>query len=117
MSDGTSTLTFRDPETLQETGTLPVRLNGQALQKLNELEYIDGEIWANVWPTNEIVTIDPSNGRVTSIIDLTGILSAADRADAPVDVLNGIAWDAAADRIFVTGKYWPKLYEIRRIER
>ena len=85
---------------------------GRPLTRLNELEYIDGEVWANVWQTSFIVRIDPATGVVTGVIDLTGILPdpVANPSD---DVLNGIAWDAANRRLFVTGKNWPKLFEIR----
>ena len=78
---------------------------------LNELEYINGEVYANVWLTDTIVRIDPETGRVLGRIDLTGLLSPGDRIQR-VDVLNGIAYDAAGDRLFVTGKWWPKLFEI-----
>ena len=111
-SDGTSTLYFLDPMTLQETGHVDVRDNrGGPVTNLNELEYINGEVYANVWLTDTIVRIDPSTGKVLGRIDLTGLLSPEDRAQR-VDVLNGIAYDAAEDRLFVTGKWWPKLFEI-----
>ena len=111
-SDGTSTLTFLDPTTLQETGRVDVRDNrGDPVANLNELEYINGEVYANVWLTDTIVRIDPATGNVLGRIDLTGLLSPEDRAQR-VDVLNGIAYDAAEDRLFVTGKWWPKLFEI-----
>lgn len=113
MSNGTSVLTLRDPETLEETGRIDVTFRGQPLSRLNELEYIDGSIWANVWPTNQIVIISPSTGRVSGVLDLTGILTPEDQGNRGVDVLNGIAYDASSRRIFVTGKYWPTLYEIR----
>mgnify|MGYP005843034621 CR=1 FL=1 len=112
MSDGTANLYFWEPETLAEIGRVEVTDNGQPIVRLNELEYINGEIWANVWQTDRIARIDPDSGRVVGWIDLTGLLSAEDRAQQPVDVLNGIAYDAENDRLFVTGKLWPKLFEI-----
>lgn len=111
-SDGSSVLRFFDPETLRETGTLAVTDSNQAVDQLNELEYIKGEIWANIWRTDRIVVIDPKTGHVNRWIDLRGLLSDADRQDE-VDVLNGIAYDAVHDRVFVTGKLWPKVFEIR----
>lgn len=112
LSDGTADLRFLDPVTLQQTGSVAVTYMGRPLDRLNELEFIDGEVWANVWQTNFIVRIDPGTGVVKSVIDLTGLLP--DRvADPSDDVLNGIAWDAQTRRLFVTGKNWPKLFEIR----
>ena len=112
LSDGTASLRFLDPVTLQQTGSVPVTYMGRPLDKLNELEFIDGEVWANIWQTNFIVRIDPATGVVKGVVDLTGILPdpVANPAD---DVLNGIAWDAENRRLFVTGKNWPKLFEIR----
>lgn len=111
MSDGTSTLHFLDPQSLQETGRVTVRYGDQPVVRLNELEYIDGEVYANIWQTNYIARIDPHTGQVVGWIDLTGLLPPADMTQ-PVDVLNGIAYDAAHGRLFVTGKLWPKLFEI-----
>ncbi|WP_298159039.1 glutaminyl-peptide cyclotransferase [Brevundimonas sp.] len=112
LSDGTASLRFLDPVTLQQTGSVPVTYMGRPLNMLNELEFIDGEVWANVWQTSFIVRINPATGAVTGVIDLTGILP--DPVANPIDdVLNGIAWDAANRRLFVTGKNWPKLFEIR----
>ena len=113
MSDGTATLYFWDPETLAEIGRVEVTDNGQPVTRLNELEYINGEVYANVWQTDLIARIDPGTGQVVGWIDLTGLLGPADRGQQPVDVLNGIAYDAATDRLFVTGKLWPKLFEIK----
>lgn len=113
MSDGTSQLRFLDPVTLQETGRLDVTLSGAPVEKLNELEWIKGEIWANIFETDRIVRIDPATGKVVGTIYLGGLLKPADAAGAKPDVLNGIAYDASGDRIFVTGKLWPKLYEIK----
>jgi glutamine cyclotransferase len=114
MDDGTPDIRFWDPETLKETGRITVTDQGQPVKDLNELEWIKGEIFANIWQTEKIARIDPATGKVIGWIDLTGILSPADRAGA--DVLNGIAYDAKTDRIFVTGKKWPKLFEIRLVE-
>ena len=88
---------------------------GQPVPMLNELKFIDGKVYANIWQTDRIARIDPASGRVEAWIDLSGLLSAEDRRQ-PVDVLNGIAYDASADRLFVTGKLWPKLFEIELIE-
>jgi glutamine cyclotransferase len=112
MSDGTAALRFLDPTTRKETGRVQVRDGGQPVVHLNELEYVKGEILANVWQTNRIARIAPGTGVVTGWIDLTGLLSPRDAAQG-VDVLNGIAYDAAGDRLFVTGKLWPKLFEIK----
>ena len=115
LSDGSPSLRFLDPNTLQQTGSVPVTYMGRPLERLNELEFIEGEVWANVWQTNYIVRIDPATGAVTGVIDLTGILP--DPVDNPADdVLNGIAWDSENRRLFVTGKNWPKLFEIRLTE-
>jgi glutaminyl-peptide cyclotransferase len=113
MSDGTSELRFLNPATLKETRRLEVTLEGKPLRNVNELEWVKGEIYANVWQTNWIARIDPRSGEVLGLINLAGILSPADRVEGPDGVLNGIAYDAAHDRLFVTGKNWPKLFEIR----
>ena len=113
LSDGTPRLRFFDPATLKETGAVTVTLNGRPLNMLNELEWIDGEVWANVWQSPFIVRINPTNGQVTGIIDLRGLLPDGLVANPFDDVLNGIAWDEASRRLFVTGKNWPFLYEIR----
>ena len=115
MSDGSSSLRFIDPATMKETGRLPVVDAGRAVERLNELEYVKGEILANVWQTERIARISPKDGRVTAWIDLSGLLSPADRAGT--DVLNGIAYDAAGDRLFVTGKLWPRIFEIKLVQR
>lgn len=116
MSDGTDRIFFRDPESFLEIGHVDVLTGDDPVDMLNELEYVDGEVWANVYRTDFIVRIDPETGRVTGWIDLTGLLSPADRAD-DVGVLNGIAYDDENDRIFVTGKLWPKLFEIELAAR
>ena len=111
MSDGTSSLHFLDPETFERQGSIQVHDAGEPIDRLNELEYIDARVYANVWQTDRIAIIDPDTGRVTAWIDLTGLLDPDDRTPR-TDVLNGIAYDAANDRLFVTGKRWPKLFEI-----
>jgi glutaminyl-peptide cyclotransferase len=111
MSDGTSTLHFMDPQTFEETGQISVSDSNGPVTRLNELEYIHGEIYANIWQTDRIARIDLETGQVVGWIDLEGLLPAEGRIE-PVDVLNGIAYDAEADRLFVTGKLWPKLFEI-----
>jgi glutaminyl-peptide cyclotransferase len=108
VSDGTAQLRFLDPETQQEVKRITVTEDGLPVNRLNELEYIDGEVWANVWYTDFIVRIDPATGQIKSKLDLTG-LHPTRGAD---DVLNGIAWDASAERLFVTGKLWASLYEV-----
>ena len=112
VSDGTAEIRFWDPATLQETSRITVRDNAGPVNRLNELEYVDGQIWANVWLTDLIVRIDPATGDVLGVIDLTGLLDTSTLTE-PADVLNGIAYDAATGRLFVTGKLWPTLYEIR----
>jgi glutamine cyclotransferase len=116
MSDGTAELRFWDPETLRETGRITVTADGRPVDQLNELEWIKGEVFANVYQTNRIARIDPVTGKLTGWIDLTGILPPADRF-RQVDVLNGIAYDARTDRLFVTGKLWPKLFEIKLVKK
>jgi glutaminyl-peptide cyclotransferase len=111
MSDGTAELRFLDPETLAERRRLAVTFRGRPLRALNELEWVNGEIFANVWMQNAIVRIDPASGAVTGVIDLTD-LARANQGNDMDSVLNGIAYDAARDRLFVTGKNWPRLYEI-----
>ena len=111
LSNGSNTLTFLDPETFASQRSVEVTLNGNPISLLNELEYINGEIWANVWQTDFIVRIDPATGNVNSSIDLSG-LSAETRLGSNEAVLNGIAWDAEQERLFVTGKHWANLFEI-----
>lgn len=111
MSDGSEYLRFLDPVTFAERRRVRVTANGVALKNLNELEFVKGEVLANVWQTDYLARIDPASGHVTGYVDLRGLLSPRERAS--VDVLNGIAYDASADRLFVTGKLWPKLFEIR----
>lgn len=111
MSDGSAELIFLDPQNYTEVRRLPVHDRGQPVVRLNELEYIKGKIWANVWMTDRIAIISPQDGRVTAWLDLKNLLPAAERRPATAE-LNGIAYDAQKDRTFVTGKYWPKLFEI-----
>jgi glutamine cyclotransferase len=116
MSDGTAQLRILDPATLAERRRLNVTIRGAPLERLNELEWVDGAILANVWLTGFIVRIDPASGRVTGVIDLSAL--AAENARTGEDnVLNGIAWDAAGHRLFITGKNWPHLYEIALVPR
>jgi len=125
MSDGTPTLRFIDPENFSETGTLTVTLKGRPIRNLNELEWVNDRVYANLWQTDYIAMIDPDSGVVDGLIDLSDLLTPAERAAlADVgegrystlklrnNVLNGIAYDAEHDRLFVTGKNWPKLFEI-----
>jgi len=115
LSDGTSELRFLDPQTLKETGRLTVTHGNRRIDQINELEWVRGEIWANVWQTGYIIRIDPQTGKIKGILNLESLALA--NATRDVDsVLNGIAYDPKNDRIFITGKLWPKLYEIRLIE-
>jgi glutaminyl-peptide cyclotransferase len=112
MSDGTPQIRFLDPATLRETGRLTVTADGVPLRNINELEWVKGEIFANVWQTSVIARIDPKTGNVVGWIDLRRLAAMAGVQD-PDAVLNGVAYDAGHDRLFVTGKLWPKLYEIK----
>jgi glutamine cyclotransferase len=113
MSDGTANLYFLDPETFQKVGQVEVRDGNASVTNLNELEYINGEVYANIWPTNKIATINPQTGQVKAWIDLTGIYTQEN--NDPNSVLNGIAYDAEGNRLFVTGKMWSQLFEIKLI--
>jgi glutamine cyclotransferase len=112
MSDGSASLRFLDPKTLMEKRRVLVTDAGIIVRDLNELEWVNGEIYANVWQTSFVARISPASGKVLGWIDLTGLLSPEDQRGG-VDVLNGIAYDAAGRRLFVTGKLWPKLFEIQ----
>jgi glutamine cyclotransferase len=112
LSDGSHRLRFLDPNTYQLKRTVSVTDRGRPVQELNELEYVKGEIYANVWHQDRVARIDPQTGRVTGWIDLAGLLRAGETTD-PEAVLNGIAYDERGDRLFVTGKLWPKLFEVR----
>ncbi len=116
MSDGTANLYFRDPETFEEIRRVEVHDANGPVINLNELEYIQGQVYANIWKTDRIAIIDPRSGQVTAWIELAGLLSQEDRSQQ-VDVLNGIAYDAANDRLFVTGKWWPKLFEVELLPK
>ena len=116
MSDGTPTLYFLDPQTFERISSIDVYHNNSLLWDLNELEFVDGQIYANIWPTNRIAIIAPKTGQVTAIVDLKGLLAQRDR-NREVDVLNGIAYDPINRRLFVTGKLWPKLFEIKLIPK
>lgn len=112
LSDGTSRIRFLDPATFQVLRTIDVIEDGKPVARLNELEWINGEIFANVWQTDRVVRIDPATGQVGGVIDFAGLLPATERGPE-TDVLNGIAYDAANDRLFITGKRWPKIFEVR----
>jgi glutamine cyclotransferase len=114
ISDGSSTLHFLDPETLEEIGQIDVHYDGVPVTRLNELEYVQGEVFANVWKTDLVARIDPETGQVVGWIELVGLLSPEDH-DGPIGVLNGIAYDPEDDRLFVTGKLWSKLFEIKLV--
>ena len=114
MSDGSSILYLWDPETLKQTGSIKVHDNGVPVSGLNELEFVKGRILANIWPTERIAIISPQTGQVTGWIYMQGLLNRQE-FNKPVDVLNGIAYDAVGDRLFVTGKFWPTLFEIKLV--
>jgi glutamine cyclotransferase len=115
MSDGSDELRYLDPVTFAEKRRLKVTAAGAPLRNLNELEYVKGEIFANIWQTDYVARVAPATGKVTGYIDLRGLLSPAERAKT--DVLNGIAYDAARDRLFITGKLWPKLFEVTLVAK
>ena len=117
MSDGTPYLRLLDPMTFKEVGRIKVTEEGAPVSNLNELEWVKGLIYANIWQTDQIVQIDPASGQVVGHIDLAGLLDTAQPPSDPNDVLNGIAYDPARDRLFVTGKNWPKLFEIKLIRK
>jgi glutamine cyclotransferase len=114
MSDGTPMLYFLNPETFAQTNRMMVFEQDSPVWGLNELEYVNGEIYANVWPTERIVRIVPETGKVVGWIDMKGLLAAQDQGEE-VDVFNGIAYDPDKNRLFVTGKFWPQLFEITLI--
>jgi glutamine cyclotransferase len=117
MSDGTSDLRILNPETLNPIGIIHVTCDGRPVQNINELEWVKGEIFANIWKTPLIARINPATGAVTGLIDASSLAARAASKGHTIDVLNGIAYDAAADRLFVTGKLWPKLFQIRLSRR
>lgn len=114
MSDGTPMLYFLNPDTFAQVGKKMVFDQDTAVWGLNELEYVEGEIYANVWPGEQIVKIDPQSGQVTGWIDMKGLLD-PDEQDNQIDVFNGIAYDTASSRLFVTGKFWPTLFEVKLV--
>jgi glutaminyl-peptide cyclotransferase len=116
MSDGTAELRFLDPETQAEQGRVRVTADGRPVAELNELEWVKGEVYANIWQTDRIARIDPVSGKVVGWIDLANLLPPSDHT-GQTDVLNGIAYDAQGDRLFVTGKRWPKLFEIKLVKK
>jgi glutaminyl-peptide cyclotransferase len=111
MSNGSSQIRLLDPNTFQVQRTISVTDRGRSVAQLNELEYVNGELFANIWYSDRIARINPANGVVIGWIEMNGLLTPQEGARA--DVLNGIAYDAVSNRLFVTGKYWPKLFEIR----
>ena len=114
MSNGSSSLTLRSPKDFSVQGTVNVTLDGKPLEHLNELECVDGVVYANVWMQDVIVRIDPASGRVTQRIDAANLLSPMERQG--VDVLNGIAYDAADRTFLITGKLWPRLFRVRFVK-
>jgi glutamine cyclotransferase len=113
MSDGTNFITFLDPDSLKATKKLDVTFKGASVLYINELEYINGFIYANIWTTNNIARIDPSTGIITGIIDLSSLFAEAKKKYHLSESTNGIAYDSLNDRILVTGKFWPSIYEIK----
>ncbi len=116
MSDGSAQLRFIDPVSLQETGRVTVKDGARPVTELNELEFVHGEILANIWMTDRIARISPATGQVTGWIDLKGLMKSSELSSLDA-VLNGIAYDPAGDRLFVTGKLWPKLFEIKLVPK
>jgi glutaminyl-peptide cyclotransferase len=116
MSDGTDKLRYLDPDSFNEIKEVSVTLDGNPVPRINELEWIEGEIFANVWQSDLILRIDPETGKVKGIIDLTGIIEDGIVPDRRNNVLNGIAYDPATKRLFVTGKNWPTLFEIELVK-
>ncbi|MFM5954392.1 MAG: glutaminyl-peptide cyclotransferase [Novosphingobium sp.] len=112
MSDGTDRLRFVDPRKFKVLRTVRITLNGSPIDQINELEWVNGAILANIWMTDTVVRIDPASGNVTGLIDLSAVHRAS-RAFGPDQVANGIAWDAQAGKLYVTGKEWPALFEVR----
>jgi glutamine cyclotransferase len=116
MSDGSAQLRILDPNTFKELNRISILHGNTLISELNELEFVKGEIFANLWHTDQIIRIDPGSGKIKGWIDLRGLLPKADQKDS-IGVLNGIAYDAASDRLFVTGKFWPKVFEISLYHR
>ncbi len=116
MSDGSSVLRFLNPDNFKQTNRISVNLRGKPVKRLNELEMVKGKIFANVWLTNHLVIISPETGQVVAVVDLSGLLE-SHAATKNANILNGIAYDPEGDRLFVTGKYWPKLFEIKLVPK
>jgi glutaminyl-peptide cyclotransferase len=116
MSDGTDQLYFRDPKSFEITKQISVRDGETPIAHLNELEFIDGIIWANVWRSNFIARIDPETGQVIDWLDLSALAEKMHATGQQIDVLNGIAWNPETQTVYVTGKLWPTLFEIRLID-
>ena len=114
MSDGTSTLRFLDPDTYGVVGTVPVTSSLGSVRLLNELEWVEGEVFANIWYSDRVVRIDPATGDVTGWIDFSGLLDGVAGAEG-ADVLNGIARDPASGQLYVTGKLWPRLFAVELV--
>ena len=118
MSDGSSFIRILDPKTMKELRRVQVMAEGRPVDRLNELEMVDGELYSNIWGSELIARIDPASGKVVGVIDLSGLLPPEQRGTKEVDaVLNGIAWDSKGKRLFVTGKLWPKLFEIELVPK
>jgi glutamine cyclotransferase len=113
MSDGTNIITYLDPDSLKPIKKLNVTFNGSSALYMNELEYINGYIYANIWTTNNIAKIDPQTGKIVGIMDLTSLYVEAKKNNPSSEATNGIAFDQSGDRIFVTGKFWPAIYQIK----
>lgn len=113
MSDGSEWIRFRDPTTFAVQRSIRVVYQGRPLTNLNELEYIDGKIWANVWGTDLIMRLDPADGRIVDVLDASAVFPATQRPNDPDAVLNGIAYDGKSQRIYITGKRWPRMYRIQ----
>ena len=117
MSNGSDTIRFLDPKGMKFIREIKVRDRGRAIDQLNELEWIDGEIWANIWKSDFIARIDPATGKVNSWVDMSGLLGSERVADPEEEVLNGIAYDKVGKRLFLTGKRWPYLYHVELREQ
>jgi glutamine cyclotransferase len=115
MTDGSDRLTFRDPKTFAFLGNVQVTLAGKPIRELNEVECVDGLVYANVWQTDDILRIDPASGKVTAVVDASGLLTPAESQET--DVLNGIAWDPEKKTFLITGKLWPKMFEVTFVPR
>ena len=113
MSDGTNIITYLDPDSLKVVKTLNITFNGSSALYMNELEFINGYLYANIWTTNNIAKIDPATGVIVGIIDLSSLFYEAKQSYSDSEATNGIAYDSSKDRIFVTGKFWPAIYQIK----